>query len=95
MFTQIARMDTDSEVEKIDTDIDLHRIFTSASNFIKSPAEVETHRKVDLEDKVIKAETREKFHNLCNSYDNIIPYLKNNTGTSVTSLVEMSFGYFH
>ena len=40
-------------------DIDLHKVFTSASNFIKSPAEVDTHRKVDLEDKVIKEETRE------------------------------------
>ena len=51
--------------QKIDTDIDLQKVFTSASNFIKSPAEVDTHRKVDLEDKVIKEETKEKFHKLC------------------------------
>ena len=47
-------------------------IFTSASNFIKSPAEVDAHRKVDLEDKVIKEETKEKFHKLCDRYDQII-----------------------
>ena len=86
-FTQIARMDTDSEVEKIDTDIDLHKIFTSASNFIKSPAKVETHRKVDLEDKVIKAETKEKFHKVCNRYDDIIS--KNGADIGKTLLVEM------
>ena len=37
-------------------EMDLHSILTSASNFIKSPAEVEAHRKVDLEDKKIKEE---------------------------------------
>ena len=50
-FTQIAKKATDTDEEKIDTDLDLHKIFTSASNFIKSPAEVKTHRKVDLEDR--------------------------------------------
>ena len=45
----------------IDTEMDLHSILTSASNFIKSPAEVEAHRKVDLEDKKIKQETRQEF----------------------------------
>ena len=29
--------------------MDLHSILTSASNFIKSPAEVEAHREVNLE----------------------------------------------
>ena len=41
---------------------DLHSILTSASNFIKSPAEVKAHRKVDLEDKKIKEETRQEFN---------------------------------
>ena len=40
-----------AEIAKIDTETDLHSILTSASNFIKSPVEVEAHRKVDLEDK--------------------------------------------
>ena len=39
---------------------DLEKIFTSATNFIKSPAKVETHRKVDLEDREIKTETKEQ-----------------------------------
>ena len=87
MFAQIARKTTDTYEEKIDTDMDLHKIFTSALNFIKSPAEVETHRKVDSENKVIKAETKEKFHELCNRYDDIIS--KNSADIGKTLLVEM------
>ena len=60
------------ELKQPDADIDLHKIFISAANFIKSPAEVDTHRKVELEDKEITEETREKFKDLCDSYDNII-----------------------
>ena len=68
-------------------DIDLHKVFTSASNFIKSPAEVDAHRKVDLEDKVIKEETKEKFHKLCDRYDQIIS--KGSADIGKTLLVEM------
>ena len=39
-----------AEITKVDTEMDLHSILTSASNFIKSLAEVEAHRKVDLKD---------------------------------------------
>ena len=46
-------------------EMDLYSILTSASNFIKSLAEVEAHRKVDLEDKKIKEETRQEFNKLC------------------------------
>ena len=67
--------------------MDLHKVFTSTTNFIKSPAEVETHRKVDLEDKAIKEETKEKFHNLCDKYDNIIS--KGSEDIGKTLLVEM------
>ena len=35
-------------------------------NRCKSPAEVETHRKVDLKDAPIKKETKGKFSDLCN-----------------------------
>ena len=48
-----------AKIAKIDTETDLLSIVTSASNFIKSPAEVEAHRKVDLEDKKIKEEKRQ------------------------------------
>ena len=87
MFTQIASIDMDSVIPKIDADIDLHKIFTSATNFIKSPVEVETHKKVDLEDKVIKEETKDKFHSLCDKYDNIIS--KGSGDIGKTLLVEM------
>ena len=50
-----------TEIAKVDTEMDLHSILTSASNFIKSPVEVEAHRKVDLEDKKFKEETRQEF----------------------------------
>ena len=43
-----------------------------AKNFIKSPAEVETHRKLDLKDGPIKEETKGKFSDLCNRFDSII-----------------------
>ena len=85
MFAQIAKIDQD--METIDMKIDLHKVFTSASNFIKSPAEVETHRKVDLEDKIIKTETKEKFQDLCTRYDDIISKCSDDIGK--TLLVEM------
>ena len=37
-----------------------------AMNFIKSLAEVETHRKVDLKGAPIKEKTKGKFSDLCN-----------------------------
>ena len=40
----------------IKTETDFHKVLTMAMNFIKSPAEVETHRKVDLKDAPIKKE---------------------------------------
>ena len=66
---------------------DLHSILTSASNFIKSPAEVEAHRKVDLEDKKIKEETRQEFKKLCDRFNDIISKGSNDIGK--TLLVEM------
>ena len=58
-----------------------------ATNFIKSPAEVETHRKVDLKDASIKEETKGKFSDLCNQFDSIIS--KGSGDISKTLLVEM------
>ena len=65
----------------------LHSILTSASNFIKSPAEVKANRKVDLEDKKIKGETRQEFNKLCDQLDEIISKGSNDIGK--TLLVEM------
>ena len=58
-----------------------------ASNFIKSPAEVKAHRKVDLEDKKIKEETRQEFNKLCDQFDDIIS--KGSDDIGKTLLVEM------
>ena len=68
-------------------EMDLHSILTSARNFIKSPAEVEAHRKMDLEDKKIKEETRKEFNKLCDRFDDIIS--KGSNDISKTLLVEM------
>ena len=86
-FAQFVEMPENTDNQTIDTDVDLQKVFTSASNFIKSPAEVDTHRKVDLEDKVIKEETKEKFHKLCDRYDQIIS--KGSADIGKTLLVEM------
>ena len=59
----------------------------SASNFIKSPVEIETHRKVDLEDKKIKEETRQEFNKLYDQFDDIIS--KGRDNIVKTLLVEM------
>ena len=57
----------------IETETDLHKVLTTATNFIKSPAEVETHRKVDLKDAPIKEETKGKFSDLCNDLTASVP----------------------
>ena len=75
------------KITKVDTETDLHSILTSASNFIKSPVEVEAHRKVDLEDKKIKEEARQEFNKLCDWFDDIIS--KGNDDIGKTLLVEM------
>ena len=62
-------------------------MLTTATNFIKSPAEVEIHRKVDLKDAPIKEETKGKFSDLCNQFDNIIS--KGSGDIGKTLLVEM------
>ena len=76
-----------AEIAKIYTEMDLHSILTSASNFIKSPAEVKANRKVDLEDKKIKVETRQEFNKLCDRFDDIIS--KGSDDIGKTPLVKM------
>ena len=77
-FTQFAH---------IEAETDLHKVLTTATNFIKSPADIETHRKVDLKDPQIKEETKGKFHDLCNRFDSIIS--KNSGDIGKTLLIEM------
>ena len=64
MFAQFA---------PIKAEMDLHKVLTTATNFIKSPADVETHRKVDLKVAQIKEETKGKFHDLCNQLTVLFP----------------------
>ena len=74
-------------IANIDAETDLHKILTSSSNFIKSPAEVEAHRKVDLEDKIITKETKASFNSLCDRFKDIISQGSDNIGK--TLLIEM------
>ena len=77
-FTQFA---------PIEAETNLHKVLTTATNFIKSPADVKTHRKVYLKDAQIKEETKGKFHDLCNWFDSIIS--KNSGDIGKTLLIEM------
>ena len=56
-------------------------------NFLKSPVEAPTHRKVLLEDKEISPKTQRAFEKLCERYDEIIS--KNSGDIGKTMLVEM------
>ena len=56
-------------------------------DFLKSPADAPTHRKVLLEDKDISPRTQKAFEQLCKKYDNIIS--KNSGDIGKTMLVEM------
>ena len=76
-----------AKIAKIDMETGLHSILTSTSNFIKSPAEVAAHNKVNLEDKKIKQETRQEFNKLCDRFDDIIS--KGSDDMGKTLLVEM------
>ena len=78
---------TFAEFTPIEVETDLHKVLTTATNFIKSPADVETHRKVDLKDAQIKEETKGKFHDLCNRFDSIISKSSGDIGK--TLLIEM------
>ena len=57
------------------------------NDFLKSPAEALTHRKVLLEDKDISPRTQKAFEQLCERYDDIIS--KNSGDIGKSMLVEM------
>ena len=56
-------------------------------DFLKSPADVTSHRKVLLEDKNVSSNTRAAFEQLCEKYDDIIS--KNSGDIGKTMLIEM------
>ena len=76
-----------ARVASIEAEREFQKVLTSPSNFIKSPAEVEAHRKVELEDQVIKEETKDKFSNLCKQFKDIISQGSEDIGK--TLLIEM------
>ena len=41
------------------------------SSFITSPADIETHRKVELKDKEIDQKYSDQFEELCESYNDV------------------------
>ena len=88
---QMASSDTAGRTGRTDqretSNIDLHKLFSSSTNFIKSPAKVDPHRKVDLKDQNVSQETRDKFQVLCQEYDDIVS--KNSGDIGKTLLVEM------
>ena len=75
------------EFAQVNVETKLHKVLMTASNFIKSPVEVETHRKVDPEDANITEEMKDKFHDLCDQFDNIIS--KGSDDIGKTLLVKM------
>ena len=55
--------------------------------FITSPAEVNTHRKVQLQDAEVTEESREKFRPLCEEFEDI--FSKDSTDIGKTPLITM------
>ena len=57
------------------------------SDFLTSPADVYTNKRVELEDAVISAEMKENFTWLCDKYEDV--FSKNNQEIGKTTLIEM------
>ena len=55
--------------------------------FITSPAEVNTHRKVNLQDAEVSAKYRKQFKLLCKEFEDI--FLKDSTDIGKTPLITM------
>ena len=55
--------------------------------FITSPAEVNTHRKMQLQDAEVTEECREKFRLLCKEFEDV--YSKDSTDIGRTPLITM------
>ena len=55
--------------------------------FTTSPAEVNTHRKVNLQDAQVTAKYREQFRQLCKEFEDI--FSKDSTDIGKTSLITM------
>ena len=71
--------DMDEENEKEDESIPLEK------KFITSPAEVNTHRKMQLQGAEVTEENREKFRLLCKEFEDI--FSRNSTDIGKTPLI--------
>ena len=71
--------DMGEENEKEDESIPLEK------KFITSPAEVNTHRKIQLQDAEVTEENREKFRLLCKEFEDI--FSRNSTDIGKTPLI--------
>ena len=82
-ITEIVQKDGEigGEDEKEDESIPLEK------KFITSPAEVNTHRKVQLQDAEVTEENREKFRLLCQEFEDI--FSKDSTDIGKTPLITM------
>ena len=82
-ITEIVQKDgkIGEEDEKEDESIPLEK------KFITSPAEVNTHRKVRLQDAEVTEESREKFRLLCEEFEDI--FSKDSTDIGKTPLITM------
>ena len=79
---------TGEENEKDNESIPLEK------KFITSPAEVNTHRKIQLQDAEVTEENREKFRLLCKEFEDI--FSRNSTDIGKAPLITMdSIGEFH
>ena len=78
--------DNDTEVSKIGHKLEVP-LGPNEKKFIKSPADIDVHRKVALQDAEITKEHQEGFKKLCDEYKNIFSVDSGDIGK--TPLLEM------
>ena len=84
-------LDTDEGTEGSITECEKDASFELNENkFITSPADIDIHRKVDLQDAEITKEQQEAFKVLCNEYKDIFYIDSSDIGK--TLLIEMEIG---
>ena len=63
------------------------------SDFLTSPADIYPNQRVELQDTVISEETKGKFEELCDKYEDV--FSKSNQDISKTTLIEMEIDTGH
>ena len=81
-------LDEDNDTEESRVECKMEALFESnEKKFITSPADIDVHRKVDLQDVEITKEHQEAFKKLCNEYKDIFSTDSGDTGKM--PLIEM------